>query len=50
MKSTTGSDMDVHFDKEAKPGVSNLHTIYSQLNNVGIEDFESKYKGAGYGT
>lgn len=49
MKSTTDSDMEVRFDEENKPGVSNLLTIYSHLGNISIEDLESKYAGVGYG-
>ncbi len=49
MKSTTDSDMEVRFDEQDKPGVSNLLTVYSHLGGVSIEDLESKYKGVGYG-
>ncbi|MCY8658840.1 tryptophan--tRNA ligase, partial [Bacillus spizizenii] len=39
----------VKFDKENKPGVSNLLTIYSILGNTTIEELEAKYEGKGYG-
>lgn len=49
MRATTDSDMEVKFDKEKKPGVSNLLTIYSLLSEKSIEELEEEYKGKGYG-
>ena len=46
----TDSDNEVRFDKENKPGISNLLTIYSALTNISIKDLESKYDGSNYGT
>lgn len=37
------------FDKENKPGVSNLMSIYSIFGNISVEDLEKKYEGKGYG-
>lgn len=46
----TDSDNKVKFDKENKPGVSNLLTIYSALTNISIKDLEVKYNDSNYGT
>ncbi|MEM5016636.1 tryptophan--tRNA ligase [Metabacillus indicus] len=45
----TDSEGIVKFDKENKPGVSNLLSIYSILSGLSIEDLEKKYEGKGYG-
>jgi tryptophanyl-tRNA synthetase len=45
----TDSETEVRFDEEAKPGVSNLLTIYSALTGRGIDDLEKAYAGKGYG-
>ncbi|HLR61723.1 MAG TPA: tryptophan--tRNA ligase [Lentibacillus sp.] len=45
----TDSDGIVKYDKENKPGVSNLLTIYSSCSGKSIEDLETTYKGKGYG-
>ena len=45
----TDSDTVVRFDAEAKPGVSNLLTIYSSLTGRGIDDLVASYDGKGYG-
>ncbi|TDM03795.1 tryptophan--tRNA ligase [Macrococcus carouselicus] len=45
----TDSDGVVRFDKENKPGVSNLLTIYSIFSGETIEALETKYEGKGYG-
>ncbi len=45
----TDSDTLVRFDAEAKPGVSNLLTIYSSLTGRGIDDLVASYDGKGYG-
>ena len=45
----TDSDGLVKFDRENKPGVSNLLAIYSILGNKTIEELESQYAGKGYG-
>jgi tryptophanyl-tRNA synthetase len=39
----------VRFDEEAKPGVSNLLTIYSALTGERVEALVDKYAGRGYG-
>lgn len=50
MKTTTDSDGVIRFDEENKKGVSNLMTIYSSLENIGMEELQKRYEGAGYGT
>jgi tryptophanyl-tRNA synthetase len=45
----TDSETEVRFDEEAKPGVSNLLTIYSALTGRSIDDLEKAYAGKGYG-
>ena len=45
----TDSDGIVKYDKENKPGVSNLLSIYSIFSGMSIEDIEKKYEGKGYG-
>ena len=45
----TDSETEVRFDEEAKPGVSNLLTIYSSLTGRTVEELEKAYAGKGYG-
>lgn len=45
----TDSDGIIKFDKENKPGISNLLTIYSSLTDETIEALEAKYADSGYG-
>jgi tryptophanyl-tRNA synthetase len=45
----TDSESVVRYDPVAKPGVSNLLTIYSTLSGRTIDDLESAYAGRGYG-
>jgi tryptophanyl-tRNA synthetase len=49
MSATTDSDGIVRFDALAKPGISNLLTIYSVLAGVSIPALERQYAGSGYG-
>ncbi|RBW71068.1 tryptophan--tRNA ligase [Bacillus taeanensis] len=48
-RAQTDSDNEIRFDKEKKPGVSNLLTIYSLCANKSIEELENMYEGKGYG-
>lgn len=50
MSAVTDSGCEVKFDKENKPGISNLLTIYSALKNITIEEAEQEFKGCNYGT
>ncbi|WP_026690196.1 tryptophan--tRNA ligase [Alteribacter aurantiacus] len=45
----TDSEGVVRYDKENKPGVSNLLSIYSLFSEMTIEEIETKYEGKGYG-
>lgn len=45
----TDSEGIVKYDKENKPGVSNLLTIYASCTGETISDIENKYEGKGYG-
>lgn len=45
----TDSEGIVKFDRENKPGVSNLLSIYSILGNKTVEELEMYYGGKGYG-
>jgi tryptophanyl-tRNA synthetase len=45
----TDSGSEIRFDAEAKPGVSNLLTIYSALTSRSIGSLEEQYDGKGYG-
>jgi tryptophanyl-tRNA synthetase len=45
----TDSEAEIRFDPEAKPGISNLLTIYSSLSARSIVSLEEQYAGRGYG-
>ena len=45
----TDSGSEIVFDKENKPGISNLLTIYSGLTDKSIKDLEAEYAGKSYG-
>lgn len=45
----TDAEREIAFDRERKPGVSNLLSIYSALSGRSIEDLVAAYAGAGYG-
>ncbi|AQQ53920.1 tryptophan--tRNA ligase [Planococcus lenghuensis] len=45
----TDSEGIVRFDKENKPGISNLLTIEAALTDQSIKSLEAKYADAGYG-
>ncbi|MFI3329026.1 MAG: tryptophan--tRNA ligase [bacterium] len=44
----TDLDTKIVYDKENKPGISNLLTIYSCITNISIKDLENKYKDSNY--
>ena len=48
-KAVTDSENVVRYDKESKPGVSNLMTIYSLIENKSMDDIEKEFEGKGYG-
>lgn len=49
MSAVTDSGSEVKYDKENKPGVSNLLTIYASLKEITIEEAEKHFEGYRYG-
>lgn len=49
MRAVTDSEGAVRFDRDEKPGVSNLLVIYSALTGRDIAAIEDEYAGRGYG-
>jgi tryptophanyl-tRNA synthetase len=49
MRATTDSGSGIKYDKENKPGISNLLTIYSLLADKKISEIEADFSGKGYG-
>ena len=49
MRAVTDDEGSVRYDREAKPGVSNLLVIYSALTGREIASIEDEYAGRGYG-
>ena len=50
-RAITDSDTEncVRYDKENKPGVANLMTIYSAVTGMTFEEIETEFAGLGYG-
>jgi tryptophanyl-tRNA synthetase len=50
-RAITDSDTEncVRYDKENKPGVANLMTIYSAVTGKSYEEIETEFAGKGYG-
>lgn len=49
MSAVTDSDSKVYYDRENKPGISNLLTIYSSLSGKTIKETEEHFKDYNYG-
>ena len=49
-RAQTDSDNAVRYDREAKPGISNLIDIFAALTDKSHEEIEKAYAGQGYGT
>ncbi len=49
MRAVTDDGDEIRFDRAAKPGVSNLLTIFSVLAERSIESIEEEFSGLGYG-
>ena len=49
MSAVTDSGSEIYFDKENKPGIANLLTIYAALKEVSIEDAVAHFQGYRYG-
>ena len=45
----TDAETEIRFDREAKPGVSNLLTIYSAITGQSVEALVTAYQGKMYG-
>lgn len=50
MRATTDSQMEVRYDPENKPGISNLITIYASILNKSVKEVEEEFDGSNYGT
>lgn len=50
MSAKTDTGCEVIYDRENKPGISNLLTIYASLKEISIEEAEKEFVGANYGT
>ncbi|MDR0840418.1 MAG: tryptophan--tRNA ligase [Christensenellaceae bacterium] len=48
-RAVTDSEGSIHFDPQAKPGVSNLLAIYSVFANMTVPEAEAHFAGKGYG-
>ena len=48
-RAITDSETSVRYDKEKKPGVSNLMTIYSACTGRNYDEIEAEFAGQGYG-
>ena len=48
-RAITDSETCVRYDKENKPGVSNLMTIYAACTGKSFEEIEREFDGQGYG-
>ena len=48
-RAVTDSETSVHYDRENKPGVSNLMQIYSVATGNSFENIEQEFAGHGYG-
>ena len=49
MGATTDSEMEIRYDEENKPGISNLINIYASLTGLTIKEVEDKFKDSNYG-
>ena len=45
----TDAEREIRYDRDAKPGVSNLLTILSSFGGESIVDLEARFAGRGYG-
>jgi len=49
MSAVTDTDRDIRFDPTAKPGVSNLLSIFAAVTGDSVTDIATRYSGRGYG-
>jgi tryptophanyl-tRNA synthetase len=50
MRAVTDADGEVRFDRETKPGLANLLTVFSMLSVRSVDDVVAEFAGGGYGT
>ena len=48
-RAVTDSEAEVRYDPAAKPGISNLMTIYSAATGRSFAEIEAEFAGHGYG-
>ncbi len=48
-RAVTDSDMQVSYDRDNKPGVSNLMQIYAVASGKSFDEIEKEFEGKGYG-
>lgn len=49
-RAVTDSEMDIHFDREKKPGVTNLLELMAGVTNKSVDEIMADYpEGSGYG-
>ena len=48
-RAVTDSETSVRYDREGKPGISNLMDIYSACTGKSYAEIESEFRGKGYG-
>ncbi|MCL2084865.1 MAG: tryptophan--tRNA ligase, partial [Oscillospiraceae bacterium] len=48
-RAVTDSEPCVRYDPQAKPGVSNLMTLYNAATGKSFEEIEREFEGQGYG-
>jgi tryptophanyl-tRNA synthetase len=49
MSAVTDLGCEVKYDKENKPGISNLLVIYASMKEISIEEAEAHFQGYRYG-
>ncbi len=50
MRAVTDADGEVRFDREAKPGLANLLTVFAILSGRTVDSVVEEFAGGGYGT
>ena len=49
MRAVTDTDGEIRFDRDNKPGISNLLTIFSALADRPVDEVAAQFAGSGYG-
>lgn len=50
MSAVTDSDTHIKYDVQAKPGISNLMSIYASLTNMSLDEVELHFQNQSYGS